>query len=211
MGFTGWTDEAIGFFEHLEAENTKTFWLANKHVYDASVLAPMQALLADLAAEFGQAKLFRPYRDVRFSADKSPYKTTIAAQVERGGYVQFSAAGLGAGAGGYRLAADQLERYRQAVADDEAGPELEGILAKLTAKGSTFIAHDQLKTAPRGYAKDHPRVDLLRRKGIAAWHEFPPADWLGSSKAPKAIATFFRSTTPLTAWLATNVGDSRIG
>jgi uncharacterized protein (TIGR02453 family) len=211
MGFTGWTDEAIGFFEHLEAENTKTFWLANKHVYDTEVLAPMQALLADLAGEFGQAKLFRPYRDVRFSADKSPYKTTIAAEIERAGYLQFSADGLAAGAGGYQLAADQLERYRQAVADDETGPELERIVAKLATNGSQVTAREQLKTAPRGYAKDHPRIDLLRHKGIIAWREFPPADWLGSPKAPKALATFFRSTAPLKAWLATNVGDSRVG
>ena len=208
MGFTGWTDEAIAFFDQLEVENTKAYWLAHKQVYDDQVAAPMHALLAELAPEFGEAKLFRPYRDTRFSADKSPYKTTIAAVLARGGYVQLSAGGLGAGAGAFHLASDQLERYRQAVDADRTGTQLERIAADLARAGSELIGHDVLKTAPRGYAKDHPRVDLLRRKGITAWREFPPSDWLGSKRAPRQLAAFFRSTQPLKDWLDVNVGES---
>jgi uncharacterized protein (TIGR02453 family) len=208
MAFPGWTDEAIAFFEDLEAENTKAFWEAHKPVYEAEVAAPMRALLADLAPEFGEGKIFRPYRDTRFSADKSPYKTTIAASLARGGYVQFSAAGLGAGVGSFHLAADQLDRYRRAVDDDRTGAELERITAKLARSGSGLIGHDLLKTAPRGYPKDHPRIELLRRKGVAAWRDFPPSDWLASNRAPGRIAAFLRSAQPMQEWLTTNVGDS---
>jgi len=210
MAFQGWTDEAVAFYEHLEAENTKAFWEVHKPVYEAQVLAPMRALLSELEAEFGAAKLFRPYRDVRFSKDKSPYKTSVAATLAGGGYVQFSSAGLGAGVGAYHLAADQLERYRRAVDDDRSGGELERIAADLDRKGSALIGHDVLKTAPRGYPKDHPRVELLRRKGVTVWREFPPAEWLGSGRASKRVATFFRQAHPLQEWLASNVGDSQL-
>ena len=210
MAFHGWSHEAISFYEDLELDNSKAFWLAHKPVYEQDVLAPMRALLDTLEPEFGTARLFRPYRDTRFSADKSPYKTTIAAEVENGGYIQFSAAGLGAGAGAYHLASDQLERYRQAVDDDRTGGELSAILATLVASGCAMIAHDTLKTAPRGYPKDHPRIELLRRKGVAVWLEFPPSDWLGKAKAPERISAFFRSAKPLTGWVDACVGPSEL-
>ena len=88
MGFRGWTAEAIDFYEGLEADNSKTYWNENKSVYENFVLRPMTELLAELGPEFGASKLFRPYRDVRFSTDKAPYKTTIAATLELGGYIQ---------------------------------------------------------------------------------------------------------------------------
>ena len=77
----------------------------------------MEELLAELADRCGPGRIFRPNRDVRFSADKSPYKTAIAATLDNGGYVQFSAAGLAAGRGMYMMAPDQLQRYREALAD----------------------------------------------------------------------------------------------
>jgi uncharacterized protein (TIGR02453 family) len=210
MAFGGWTDEAIEFFEQLEAENTKAFWESHRSIYEADVLAPMQALLSDLAVEFGAAKLFRPYRDTRFSADKSPYKTTIAATVGRGGYLQLSADGLGAGVGTFHMAADQLDRYRRSVDSDVSGPDLERIVARLARDGSQLIGHDVLKTAPRGYPKDHPRIDLLRRKGVAVWREFAPSDWLSSPRAPKVVASFYRSAAPLREWLDRHVGDTAL-
>src|SRR4051794_41954017 len=115
MAFGGWTDEAIEFFEQLEAENTKAFWESHRSIYEADVLAPMQALLWDLAVEFGAAKLFRPYRDTRFSADKSPYKTTIAATVGRGGDLQPPAGRLGARGGAFYLAARPREPHGPAL------------------------------------------------------------------------------------------------
>src|SRR4026207_302168 len=96
MTFRGWPVEAIEFFEGLEADNSKSYWQRNKEVYDSTVRAPMEELLAELEPEFGEARIFRPYRDVRFSADKSPYKTNMAATLGEG-YVSLSADGLGAG------------------------------------------------------------------------------------------------------------------
>ncbi len=96
MAFRGWPAEALEFFEGLEADNSKTYWQRNKDVYESLVRAPMEQLLEELAPEFGEGRIFRPYRDIRFSSDKSPYKTNIAAMIGEG-YVELTADGLGAG------------------------------------------------------------------------------------------------------------------
>ena len=74
-GFRGFPVEALDFYDDLEMDNTKSFWTAHKDVYDTAVKAPMTALVAALEPEFGRAKVFRPYRDVRFAKDKTPFKT----------------------------------------------------------------------------------------------------------------------------------------
>jgi uncharacterized protein (TIGR02453 family) len=209
MAFTGWPAEALDFYEGLAADNSKSYWTEHKATYDDKVHAPMVALLADLEPEFGAGKIFRPYRDVRFSSDKSPYKTTIAATLEKGGYVQLSADGLACGRGYYWMASDQLARYRAAVAEDRTGKDLEAIIAAAAKKKISITGHEQLKTAPRGYPKDHPRVDLLRNKGLVAWQEWPPAAWLGTAKAKDRVVAFLHATDHLAEWLDTNVGESR--
>ncbi|TAL12327.1 MAG: DUF2461 family protein, partial [Frankiales bacterium] len=77
--FEGFPEEALVFYEGLEADNTKAYWTDHKALYDRTVKAPMEALLAQLEPEFGPATFFRPYRDVRFSKDKTPYKTHAGA------------------------------------------------------------------------------------------------------------------------------------
>jgi uncharacterized protein (TIGR02453 family) len=168
----------------------------------------MAALLAELEPEFGPGKVFRPNRDVRFSADKSPYKTAVAATLERGGYVQFSAQGLAAGNGMYMMASDQLDRYRRAVADDDLGERLRKLVAEIEAHRIEVMGHDTLKTAPKGYPKDHPRVDLLRHKGLIAWQRWPVAAWLGTAATKRRVVDFLRASQPLRDWLETHVGPS---
>jgi uncharacterized protein (TIGR02453 family) len=208
VAFRGWPSEALEFFEGLEADNSKTYWTAHKSVYEDLVRAPMQALLDELAPEFGPGRIFRPYRDVRFSADKSPYKTAIAARLERGGYVHLSAQGLAAGSGMYQMERDQLARYRAAVDDDASGGRLERIVADAAAGGIRIHGHEQLKRVPRGYPPDHPRAELLRHKGLVAWKEWPVAPWLGTAAAKRRVADFLRASAPLNEWLATHVGPS---
>jgi uncharacterized protein (TIGR02453 family) len=205
VSFTGIPTAALDFYEDLEADNSKAFWTAHKHVYDEQVKAPLEALAAALEPEFGAPKFFRPYRDVRFSKDKSPYKTQIAAVFERGGYVKLSAEGLGAGAGRYRFSPDQLKRYRDAVADDRRGGALAALLDRLRADGVDVSSHDVLARVPAGYPKDSPRADLLRYKDLVAWRDWPVAAWLGTPKAKDRLEEFFRTCTPLTDWLAAHV------
>jgi uncharacterized protein (TIGR02453 family) len=208
MAFRGWPAEAIEFYEGLEADNTRAYWADHKQEYEELVKAPMVELLAELEADFGAGKIFRPYRDVRFSRDKSPYKTAIGATLERGGYVQFSAHGLAAGSGYYVMMPDQLEQYRRAVADEITGGELETLVADLRRAGAEVTAKESLRTAPKGYPKDHPRIELLRHKGLIAWREWPVAAWMGTPKAKQRVVDFFVGARPLTAWLDKHVGPS---
>ena len=208
MAFKGWPAEALHFYEGLEADNSKAYWTDHKATYDECVRAPMDELLAELAPEFGAGKVFRPYRDVRFSADKSPYKTAIAATLGEGGYVHLSATGLFVGAGIYHMASDQLERYRSAVADDKSGAALASVVADLRKAGLDVVGHETLKTAPKGYPKDHPRVDLLRHKGLVAMKDWPAEPWLGTRKAKDRIVQALRKCGPLNEWLRKHVGDS---
>ncbi len=210
MAFRGWPAEAVGFYEGLEADNSKSYWQSHQEVYEELVRGPMDALLTELAPEFGEGKIFRPYRDVRFSRDKSPYKTAIAATLAGGGYVQLSADGLAAGAGMYMPAPDQLDRYRRAVADERAGADLVAIVTGARRAGIEITAHESLKTAPKGYPKDHPRIDLLRQKGIIAWKQWPVGPWLGTRKAKDRVVMFLRASRPLNEWFAAHVGPSTV-
>lgn len=209
--FTGWTDEALTFFRDLEANNTRPFWLEHKHVYDEHVRAPMEAFGALVAEAFGPLHLFRPNRDVRFSKDKSPYKTALGAVTEDEGgwtyYVQISGEGLFAGSGAYHMAKDQLERFRVAVDDDRAGPELVEVLEPLRRKGFGF-GGNELKTAPRGYPRDHPRIELLRLKGITVHRQFEPAAWLHTKAAAKKITDVWKAAEPVSGWWGAHVGPS---
>jgi uncharacterized protein (TIGR02453 family) len=209
MTFRGWPAEALEFFEGLEADNSKVYWQRNRDVYDRMVRAPMEELLNELAPEWGEGRIFRPYRDIRFSPDKSPYKTNIAAVIGDG-YVYLSAHGLGAGCGMYEMAPDQLDRYRAAVGKDRSGENLADLVASARAAGLDVTGHEVLKTAPRGYPKDHPRIKLLRFKGLITWREWPAGPWLGTRRAKTRVAEFFRLSRPLNEWLQTNVGPSTL-
>jgi uncharacterized protein (TIGR02453 family) len=206
MAFRGWPAEAIEFYEGLEADNSKAYWQDHRAVYEKLVKAPMDELLAELAPEFGEGKVFRPNRDVRFSADKSPYKTAIGATLGSGGYIQLSAKGLGAGAGMWMMEADQLDRYRRAVADGGRGEELVAIVDRANQAGLSVQGHHVLKTAPKGYPKDHPRIELLRNKGLIARKDWRAGAWLGRASAKNRVVEFLRASRPLNEWLARHVG-----
>ena len=212
MAFKGFPPEALDFWAGLEADNSKAYWTAHKDVYEQAVRGPMEDLAA-ACSEFGSFKIFRPYRDVRFSRDKSHYKTHMGAVTEGEGgslyYVQLSATGLFAAAGYYMMAADQLERYRAAVADDRAGAEVESVVTALEKGGYGVGAHETLKTAPRGYPKDHPRAPLLRRKGLIASRSFLPAKWLNTKAARDRVVKVWTDAAPLCAWLDRHVGPSQ--
>jgi uncharacterized protein (TIGR02453 family) len=208
MTFRGWKAEALEFFDGLAADNSKAYWERHKVEYETLVRAPMEALVEELSPK-GGGRIFRPYRDVGFSKDKSPYKTNIAAMVDDG-YVQLTAGGLGAGAGMWEMAPDQVERYRAAVDRGTSGKKLERIVSDVRGAGILVAGHGELKTIPRGYAKDHPRAELLRYKGLTAWRDWEPAAWLGTARAKDRLVEFFSTTRPLRRWLDTNVGGSMI-
>lgn len=212
MGFEGWSPRAVAWFEGLERDNSREYFNGTRELYEDAVKGPLLALLAELEGEFGgKAKMFRPHRDVRFSADKSPYKTQASAYLQSGDgaghYVEVSMDGLMAGSGMYQLARDQLARYRQAVDDPSPGGQLADVVDALRA-GGYGIHGEALKTAPRGFSRDHPRVALLRHRGLFLMADIPPGGELYSRRALDHVRTTWRAAAPLNAWLTTHVGPT---
>ncbi|MEV0615516.1 DUF2461 domain-containing protein [Nonomuraea sp. NPDC050404] len=213
MGFSGFPDEAILFYEGLEADNSKTYFAQHKRLYEEAVREPMLALTEELAGEFGRAHLFRPYRDVRFSKDKTPYKTHQGAFVEAmpaiGFYVEISAEGLSTAGGVYSTASDQVARYRAAVDEDLSGKVLESIADALTAEGYE-LRGERLKTRPRGFGDEHPRIELLRHKSLFAGMRFEPAEWVHTAQVRERVEHTWRAFGPLVEWLCTHVRGSEL-
>jgi uncharacterized protein (TIGR02453 family) len=210
-GFAGFGEGAVEFYDGLLADNSKAYWTDHRAVYERDVLAPMQALVAALEPEFGPGKIFRPYRDVRFSRDKTPYKTACGATVGPF-YVQVSAEGLMAAGGGYRWSADQVARFRTAVDDECRGVDLAARLAAVAQErvdGTVpTVDGDRLATRPRGVAPDHPRLDLLRFRSLYAHLGWPPDDALHGPATARRVAAAWRAVRPLTEWLDDHVGPA---
>ncbi|MCL2396104.1 MAG: DUF2461 domain-containing protein [Acidimicrobiaceae bacterium] len=200
MAFKGWPVEAVEFYEGLAADNTRTYWNDHKATYERCVKAPMEELLAELAERFGPGRVFRPYRDVRFSKDKARYKLNCAAHLASG-YLMFSADGLFAGTGLYMPDPAQLQRYRAAVDDEKSGSELSSIVTTLRRDGYEVGAHEVLKSAPKGWAKDHRRIELLQQKGIVMSKAWPVGPWLGTRKAKDRVVAALEAGVPLNAWV----------
>ena len=205
-GFDGFGEYAVEFYDGLLADNSKAYWTDNRATYDGDVRAPMVALLAALEPEFGAGKVFRPYRDVRFSADKTPYKTHCGGHAP-GGYVQVGPDGLMAAGGYYVLARDQIARYRAAVDDDRRGSDLQRRIALVEGSGMVVLG-DVMKTRPRGVDPDHPRIDLLRHRSIYAAREWPPDDVLHERGCLDRVVGAWRAVRPLVEWLDDHVGPS---
>jgi uncharacterized protein (TIGR02453 family) len=206
VGFTGIPTAALDFYEDLEADNTKSFWTAHKHVYDEQVKAPLDALAVALEPEFGTPKFFRPYRDVRFAKDKTPYKTHQGIWFgESSRYLHVSAAGLFVAAGYWDTSPGQVERLRRAVADDVAGPALQRAV-RTVQKARFELGGHQLTRVPAGFAKDHPRAELLRYKSLTAHRELGCPGWLSTARAKAEIVKALRAAAPLVSWLDTHVG-----
>ena len=202
--FGGFPVAALDFYDDLELDNTKSFWTAHKAVYDQAVQAPMEALITALADEFGPGKVFRPYRDVRFAKDKTPYKdhqgAFVAAGPATGWYVEVGAPGVRVGAGFYHAEPDRLAAIRTAVADPVRGAGLELILAGLERRGWSRNG-EQLKTAPRGYAVDHPRIELLRHKDLAMGRSYGFDEMVHTPELLTQVRKDWRAARPFVEWV----------
>jgi uncharacterized protein (TIGR02453 family) len=208
--FTGFSEAALDFYDDLEIDNTKAFWEAHKDVYVTCVKEPMTALMAALEPEFGAPKIFRPFRDVRFAKDKTPYKTHQGAYVgvgrACGWYVEIAARGVRTGAGFYDASTADLGRIRASIANELTGDQLGKILAKLTRAGFT-VGGDRLKTTPRGYDADHPRIDLLRHRSLTVTKDYGFESIIHTPEFANAVRKDWRAARPLVEWIRERLGD----
>lgn len=205
MTFTGIPHAAASFYADLEQDNSREFWAARRQDYEQHVRGPMKELLAGLEPDFGAAKVFRPHRDVRFSASKSPYKTHQGGYVSvaeaTGWYVEVSADGFRVGAGCYRMDTDRLKAFRSAVADDRRGAELERIVGEMRGSGWE-VEGDRLATAPRGISRDHPRIELLRHRSLPVSRWIEDGDVVTTPLLLPEVRKLWNQLRPLVDWLA---------
>ena len=209
--FDGIPQDAVTFYRELAADNSKVWWEANKARYAGSVREPLEHLLDGLEAEFGPANLFRPYRDVRFSKDKTPIKDAQGAFVQTaagmGWYVRIGADGLMTGGGFHAHAPDQVARFREAVDDEASGRVLVRIVDTLVGAGFD-VGGETLKTRPRGIPEDHPRLDLLRHKSLTVGRGHGIPDWLNTPAVRDHVRADWEAMRPLVDWLGQWVGPS---
>jgi uncharacterized protein (TIGR02453 family) len=219
--FAGFDKKAPGFFHELAAEQSREWFHARKDEYLALWQQPMEALLDDVRAGLAAAykglklappKIFRIQRDVRFAADKSPYKTHIAGFIGLGnpkGAMSGPAAmymhlGLEefAGAGHYMFEPDQLVKWRKLVGADKTGAPLAALLAKATKAKLAIGAHEVLQRVPKPFDAEHPRAELLRHKGLTV--EFPaiPRGLIHKPALTGWLVAQAKAAAPLVTWLA---------
>lgn len=211
VGGAGFPPGALDFYAALEQDNSRDFWLSHKAEWERAVREPMLLLTEELADEFGEARLFRPNRDIRFSNDKSPYKTHqgafAAASPGTGFYVEISADGLRTGGGFRAHSAAETARWRQAVAAPAPGAELMRLVAALDGEGYEVLS-ERVKTAPRGYPGDHPRIGMLRYKDLMLVRSHGAPDWLGTERLADEVRDSWRAVRPVVEWVRTHVDRS---
>jgi uncharacterized protein (TIGR02453 family) len=203
--FAGWKGDFKGFFLGLQLNNSKAYFESHRKQYEQDVKAPMVALLADLEAEFGAARLSRPNRDIRFSADKSPYKTNIYASTSAGGYVALDADGLVAGGGRHMMEPSDLVAFREAVAAKGSGEKVAAIVSALRARGYE-VAGQELKRVPSPHPQDHPRGDLLKHKRLIYWRRWAIEPWIATPTALERVRVAWVDGRDLEAWLSRHLG-----
>ncbi len=203
--FQGIPAGAFEFYKELQDNNTREWWQEHKDAYQTLVKAPLTSLLAELEPRFGPGRIFRPNRDIRFSLDKSPYKTAQGAfasvQEGVGYYLQVSAEGLLVGGGYHSHTPAQLARYRNSVDASGTGESLRHIIDAATA-GGFAVEGEKLKTVPRGYPRDHARGELLKHKSLAASVNLGCPDWLDTPAAVQEIGTLWDELRPLVDWIS---------
>jgi uncharacterized protein (TIGR02453 family) len=213
--FLGFGPQAIAFFAGLEADNSKAWFEPRKAVWAADVREPLERLLSEAAERFGgTVKMFRPHRDIRFSRDKRPYKTSTFGGVRDapgrlGLYASIGAKGFEAGTGEYAMARDQIARFRAAVDDPEAGPALEAAIAAAAAAG-LHLWGARMIGVPRGVRRDHPRLGLMQMKDVLLTGELGPEATLDGRAPIEHAYRVWQAAQPVADWLIAHVGPSEI-
>ena len=201
--------DAFAFYAELEQNQTKEWWLANKQRYESHVKAPAERLVDALGGEFGPLKIFRPYKDVRFSADKRPYKDHLGLVTADDSaatyYLQLSRHGLMLAGGLYQPAREQLARFREIVDDNRLVGDLEATLDEVAESGFSIMTTDALATAPRGYSGDHPKIALLRLKRLAIAADHAPAEWMRGPELVDRVRSDWRIVRVWNDWIVENL------
>lgn len=225
LDFRGFPEEAFAFYRQLAENNNREWFQAHKSDYEDYVLLPASAFVVALGSRLkerngtihydprtnGQGSIKRIYRDLRFSKDKTPYKTNLGIRFWQGvkggsgpspGYfmhLEVSGADLYSGIHGFPKPV--LTAYRAAVDRESTGAQLEAVLSDL--RGARYeVGGEMLKRVPREYDPDHARAPLLRYKSLHARGPHISPDVVTSSDLVATCLTQCETMAPLNDWLA---------
>jgi uncharacterized protein (TIGR02453 family) len=222
--FTGFPQEGLKFLTDLVKNNDRDWFANNKQVYLDNIVGPAVAFVETMGERLqyisphiqydtktnGQGSLMRIYRDVRFSKDKSPYKTWVGIRFWEGAgkktecpgfFLWFEAEASGFYTGMYGFPKALLKAYREAVVDDELGAELESAIAEVRAAGAYEIGGEHYKKVPRGFDPDHPRAELLKYNAIYASSPRIDLATLASPALADVCMEHSENTAPLHRWM----------
>ena len=201
--FEGFGPDLVPFYLDLAAHNERDWWHANKERWAEHVGRPMQALAGELEKRYGRVKVFRPYRDVRFSNDKRPIQEHVSLAAAPDGpalYLQISADDVFMAGGYWRPERAHLEAFRRLCDTPARATEIHGLLEELDGSGFE-MAEPTLVKAPKGYRSDHPEIDLLRRTSLTVGTHAEPGRWLSSRAALDHITAAWDTIGRWNRWL----------
>lgn len=220
--FNGFQKETINFFRELKKNNSKSWFEANRHIYDKNVLQPAQAFIVDMGKRLEKIipdivaipkvdqSIFRIYRDIRFSPNKIPYKTHLGIFFWEGSrkkldnpgfYLQIDNKNLLIGVGMYEFSKPFLDEYRKSVVHPKYGKELVHIIDRVTKNPENILGGKFFKKTPRGYDADHPYAELLLHKGMGFHFESPLPKEIFSSSFIDYVYIKFEEFSPIHFWL----------
>ena len=216
--FQGLPVQGFRFLEQLKSNNSRVWFTEHKRDYETYVKAPSQELFAALSERLGLitdeemgGKVFRIYRDVRFSKDKTPYKSHVhmsffpkssssAARV--GFFFAWEPDKFFTGAGCFDMKGTVLSRYRSAVDNKETGEELQVFLDEAVCKKNMRLREPTLKRVPSPYPKDHARAELLKQKSLTIWQDTSDIKLGQSADCADIFAAQLSEMMPVYEWLS---------
>jgi uncharacterized protein (TIGR02453 family) len=228
--FNGFTPQTLSFYRELARNNNKTWFDQNRELYENEVMTPARQFVAAMGKKFGRSaprlqadprvnkSIFRIYRDTRFSADKSPYKTHLGIWLWEGNgprmecsgfYLQVESHQLYLGVGIYMFPKWLLEPYHDAIVDPQRGKELRRAIKRCLKVDSCELGGKHYKRTPRGYDTEHPNADLLRHNGLYAGVQLPIPKAFYTRRLVDLCHRYYRGLLPLHRWLLALTHDAR--
>src|SRR5947207_3530875 len=221
MAFEGFPESGLAFLRDLSNHNDRDWFEAHRSVWDEQIVPAMLEWCATLADRLKDVmprlvflprvggSLYRLTRDIRFSRDKRPYKTHVAALLWEGGerhdapgvYLHVSPEEVIFGGGIYAFEEARLDRWRKLLHDGISAERLEGALAAAKKAGLKLEIADKLQRPPRGFDPDGPRAELSKYKGLTVIKRTKPGPWLHAEEALERAEAAARGYAPLHAWL----------
>lgn len=224
--FDGFSKSTFKFFKDLENNNTKEWFQANRTVFEEHVMNPAQEYIMAMgellkpmcpkivANPKVDKSIFRIYRDVRFSKDKTPYKTHLGIFLWEGPrkklgnpgfYLQFDKSKILIAGGLYQFPPELMKPYRDAVSDEKKGAEVAKILKKILKNKSYILGGKHYKRIPRGYDEESPNADLPLHNSLFVYYEGPVPKETHSPKFLDYSLKVFKEMLPLHNWIKENV------